>query len=75
MAMNIENCPDCGGTHFGSNECPIKQPQRQRQEKGRHRHREAAAKEVDARGPNIAVPRRGVLPPDTEVDYRPDRLN
>lgn len=24
--MNIENCPDCGGTHLGSNECPIKHP-------------------------------------------------
>lgn len=25
--MTIQNCPDCGGTHFGSNKCPfIKAP-------------------------------------------------
>jgi hypothetical protein len=30
MAMNIENCPECGGTHFGSNECPIKHPPKSR---------------------------------------------
>lgn len=24
--MNIFNCPDCGGTHYGSAECPIKHP-------------------------------------------------
>jgi hypothetical protein len=24
--MNIQNCPDCGGTHFGSSRCPIKYP-------------------------------------------------
>lgn len=22
--MTIKNCPKCGGTHFGSNECPYK---------------------------------------------------
>ena len=24
--MNILECPDCGGTHFGSRKCPIKYP-------------------------------------------------
>jgi len=24
--MDILNCPDCGGTHYGSSECPIKYP-------------------------------------------------
>lgn len=24
--MDILNCPDCGGTHYGSNGCPIKHP-------------------------------------------------
>ena len=26
---DIHDCPDCGGTHYGSKECPIKTPQSQ----------------------------------------------
>jgi hypothetical protein len=26
QVMDIKNCPDCGGMHFGSSECPIKHP-------------------------------------------------